>query len=771
MDHNYSFQRRVFKCSYCNLQFKYRKHLLFHEKHKHNVFTKKVYKCDHCHIHFNYINNLKDHEAEIHNIKPITFRPSLNRSLIYFKCNHCSIHFKKKLNLLWHERHYHYVKHVKKEFKCEYCESRFISLKCLEAHKAAKHIMKPTSKDRIKLRSHDVGLHVIKKDFKCGQCHSQFNYLKKLRAHEVKKHIMSTPALKKKFNCEFCSSQFNYLKNVRAHEAKKHSVSSPTSNYNAKCDVMKKFNCDHCSSKFKDLKNLRAHETKKHSGMIVQDYDENHVVKEKYICEYCGTQLNTLKELKVHEAENHIVKIKTNYNNYNRKKLYPCEHCGSQFNYLKNLRSHERKKHNIEPTKPKPIQSFECSECNAKYSRKNHLQSHVKKKHREDQLNVLFFNCSICSHAAPKAELLLHFIDAHGIEINIHKQIFNSFVEFEEWKRKEEKESLSSFTTDRCQQKISASGEKIFYAYYSCHRSGYYTPRGNSLKRLKAQGSKKIGGYCPANMKIVTSESGLCKLEYTKTHVGHDNDLCHLFLNKEDKDILASQIAVKKPFEEILKDVKNSVPESERLHFVSKKDLQNINQSFKVSSELLDESDKIRVVDVDVSLLFNDISDGNDCIQFYKPQGVEEEICEYSSTEMAFSCVEVYDENNSNVNPLLESEISDYSIQFDKSQEVKEETYKDSTTNGSFDMILENDISDHNIQFDKPQEDTCEGSTTASFHISTEKLDEYKHNFLELIESISTTEEMNAIDSIYKMAKRKINAIRSCNNHSIKYCI
>ncbi|XP_067140358.1 uncharacterized protein [Centruroides vittatus] len=79
--------------------------------------------------------------------------------------------------------------------------------------------------------------------------------------------------------------------------------------------------------------------------------------------------------------------------------------------------------------------------------------------------------------------------------------------------------------------------------YYNCHRSGYFKSKGKGIRHLNIQGSKKL-------MNSV----------YPR---------------------------LKKPFNAIIEEVRDSLSTSEelqRLHLVTRKDLHNIESSFQLSS-------------------------------------------------------------------------------------------------------------------------------------------------------------------------------------------
>lgn len=67
--------------------------------------------------------------------------------------------------------------------------------------------------------------------------------------------------------------------------------------------------------------------------------------------------------------------------------------------------------------------------------------------------------------------------------------------------------------------------------YYECHRSGYYVPSGNRIRRLKSQGSCKINAKCPARM-WVQKDDNKVQVVFHKTHAGHSTDAKYITSEK-----------------------------------------------------------------------------------------------------------------------------------------------------------------------------------------------------------------------------------------------
>ncbi|GFU11775.1 uncharacterized protein TNCV_4969661 [Trichonephila clavipes] len=214
--------------------------------------------------------------------------------------------------------------------------------------------------------------------------------------------------------------------------------------------------------------------------------------------------------------------------------------------------------------------------------------------------------------------MLLHFQEVHDVKIENVELSFTDFEAFTEWKDVTEKETKSKFIVKRGATSLK-NGKKHHFA---CHRSGVYISKGKGLRHLKTQGSNKIDGYCPAEIKVFVSETGACSIKFCKTHLGHRNDIGHLSLTDFERQHIATKIASKIPFDEILDEIRDSVTDSklERIHLLTKKKaLYNIENCFNIGSNVIKHKDDGTSVDAWV----NEIESKNDsCILFYKPQGV-----------------------------------------------------------------------------------------------------------------------------------------------------
>ena len=88
--------------------------------------------------------------------------------------------------------------------------------------------------------------------------------------------------------------------------------------------------------------------------------------------------------------------------------------------------------------------------------------------------------------------------------------------------------------------------------------------------------------YCTASIQLSYQPGGSIKAIINKTHYGHTCSLGHIPLPQHIRSELATQIATGINFDIILDKVRNNVngDHLERVHLLTKKDLNNIEQAF-----------------------------------------------------------------------------------------------------------------------------------------------------------------------------------------------
>ncbi|GIY68723.1 c2H2-type domain-containing protein [Caerostris darwini] len=287
-------------------------------------------------------------------------------------------------------------------------------------------------------------------------------------------------------------------------------------------------------------------------------------------------------------------------------KLPICPECKKSFTYASSVKRHVHQCHpdNMLLRKlyegPKRSLNFRCDKCDRKFSEKRNLLYHMRKIHLTEPITKIMRTCPLCRENFEIDKILNHFTAYHDIEIEKAILKFESYDNFLNWKSEIEKLTLSRYVKHTHLKR--KNGDKL--EQFICHRSGKFKSGSKGLRLIKKQGSNKIDAYCPAFITVTLCLEGMCSVEYQKTHVGHNNDLTHLSLTADEKQILALKIASGASFDNILKDIRNSTSDSryKRLHLVSRKDLHNIKKSLMIDTFSLTISDEDNTTLKDSSL-------------------------------------------------------------------------------------------------------------------------------------------------------------------------
>uniref|UniRef100_A0A6P7F500 Uncharacterized protein LOC114326564 isoform X1 n=1 Tax=Diabrotica virgifera virgifera TaxID=50390 RepID=A0A6P7F500_DIAVI len=258
---------------------------------------------------------------------------------------------------------------------------------------------------------------------------------------------------------------------------------------------------------------------------------------------------------------------------------------------------------------------YKCSECSKQFSGLANFNAH-KKIHTTPKIvshrKPKQLKCPLCKYEDIKSKLIHHFGEKHEVVVKAENMQFNSLEEFHFWKLEEEKTTRSFFVKNRSSSNVSNGTKTI----YNCHRSGKYIAKGNNKRHLKYKGSNKINAFCPANITVI-QEANICKVDYVKMHIGHQNNLGHLFLSQEKKRELASKIAAKIPLAAILDEIRDSMTSANfsRIHLLTKKDLHNIEQTYNLNATPV----RHRNDAISVQAWVNELQKSNSVL-FYKPQ-------------------------------------------------------------------------------------------------------------------------------------------------------
>ncbi|KAG5895532.1 hypothetical protein JTB14_010676 [Gonioctena quinquepunctata] len=101
-------------------------------------------------------------------------------------------------------------------------------------------------------------------------------------------------------------------------------------------------------------------------------------------------------------------------------------------------------------------------------------------------------------------------------------------------------------------------------------------------------------------IKQVYKNGDKCVVNFTKTHVGHQNEINRIFLTRSERRAIASKLAEEVPFDAVLDDIRKEISSSsrlERMHMLTKQDLFNIKASLnRHSTTASDQNETILIV-------------------------------------------------------------------------------------------------------------------------------------------------------------------------------
>ncbi|KAF6214980.1 hypothetical protein GE061_009728 [Apolygus lucorum] len=158
--------------------------------------------------------------------------------------------------------------------------------------------------------------------------------------------------------------------------------------------------------------------------------------------------------------------------------------------------------------------------------------------------------------------------------------------------------------------------------YYRCFRDGHFYAKGKGLRHLKMKGSVKIDSVCPAMIKAEEDKAtGVIRVSYIHTHVGHLQELGRLNLSKSERAEIAQKVAMGIPYGTILDTIRESVKNQDvgRLHLTTRKDIWNVQSSFGLMGTekgFIHGSDR-----TSVEVWVAQMQKQSEIVRFYKPQG------------------------------------------------------------------------------------------------------------------------------------------------------
>ncbi|VEN60288.1 unnamed protein product [Callosobruchus maculatus] len=231
-----------------------------------------------------------------------------------------------------------------------------------------------------------------------------------------------------------------------------------------------------------------------------------------------------------------------------KESRHMCILCKNHFSSQSNLNRHLGEKHGL----PSEVVSYD---------------GHMKSFKCLEGCNLSFHNCS---------GLLYHLKNIHKISVEQEERQFSSTDEFFKWLKLVEKSNNVQYVRQSTRTKLDT-----ITIHYKCSRSGKPNLK-QGLKR-KRQNCIKIGTQCTSGIKFVETKCNGIKIKFYKTHYGHDFQVQHLHLRKEEKMYVAQKLIDGLSPTEILNAIRNTVDstKSRRIDLLTKADIKNIKMNIK----------------------------------------------------------------------------------------------------------------------------------------------------------------------------------------------
>lgn len=198
-----------------------------------------------------------------------------------------------------------------------------------------------------------------------------------------------------------------------------------------------------------------------------------------------------------------------------------CQLCKKEFFKSSNLRRHIKRFHpeTFEPL-PKKQFAFTCEVCGKNFSYVRNYRSHIKTHDPNPPPTKIMKKCPLCTFASEKTEMYEHFEKSHNISLVKEELKSVDLDSFTKWKMSFENDTQSHFVRSYTQQ-TKYYDEVILYV---CHRSGHYLPKVKNMDKMNDVSTKKIGGFCPASIKMMKKNDGSVLVSFLQTHIGHTNE-------------------------------------------------------------------------------------------------------------------------------------------------------------------------------------------------------------------------------------------------------
>ncbi|XP_037075866.1 uncharacterized protein LOC119096967 [Pollicipes pollicipes] len=262
-----------------------------------------------------------------------------------------------------------------------------------------------------------------------------------------------------------------------------------------------------------------------------------------------------------------------------------CPSCELWFSSKVDLDQHEKEEH------PK-LKKIQCDQCNYQGT-KRALSVHRSKKHRDqsraNQVCQELLDDRPCAEAFFSVVGLRHHLAMrHSMDAATHCLVeeFKTLDEFQSWKSQYEVRSGAVYNIATSRPKKGTT------ACYLCSRSGVYTPADCRKRRLKSQGTCKLGRRCTSDLAVTTREDGTVLVKMHTFHYGHgldDGDVPHVRIPSAHKAIVKEKLLSGVPVSRIIKDARESAGGdsgvgTSRIALLRRKDVLNMCQSLGITA-------------------------------------------------------------------------------------------------------------------------------------------------------------------------------------------
>lgn len=263
--------------------------------------------------------------------------------------------------------------------------------------------------------------------------------------------------------------------------------------------------------------------------------------------------------------------------------------------------------------------NFICPLCDKSFSKRFNLTRHMSNVHNQLcdvplKRNTSFI-CTICSHGSYNfSSYVEHISKEHEIILKTETLNFKNSQEFFSWKSDvEENENVCFFRKTAAKNVLDGS-----VTYYHCSRSGFFQYQKERKRELKIQGSCKINGFCPSRVKAKFLNDGSVVIDYCSSHVGHKSELAHMPLLFKERQNIATQLANKVPFTEVLNSARASLDEKNlrRIQLLTRHDLYNIETEFGLNNDSVRHTNDALSVEAWVE---SEKQSESNCVICYKP--------------------------------------------------------------------------------------------------------------------------------------------------------